>query len=207
VVPERVRRHRGTRPYEPCFQSHRQSHRTRKFSRHCPELVTAFPLSPEPIKPPSTHQRSTPPPPPFPAPLSSSPSRNHLNSRRLLRCDSEESGHCWRRRRCQEEESSCRCRFASAPMTPASSPSSPVVELLLSATPVRLGPVQRLTMPMRRWILIQRQHTGSAIKIDLTGRTPLSGFKPKTSPARGITVGLARSGSECCGLAQLDFDP
>jgi hypothetical protein len=62
-------------------------------------------------------------------------------------------------------------------------------------------------MLMRRWILIQLQHTGLAIKIDLTGRTPLSGFKPKTSPARGIAIGPARSGSECCGPAQLDFDP
>jgi hypothetical protein len=53
AMPERVRKHHGTCPYAPCVHSPPPEPPCPGFSRHCPELVTEFPLSPVPTKGPS----------------------------------------------------------------------------------------------------------------------------------------------------------
>jgi hypothetical protein len=189
-LPERERRNRDTAEPSPRPNVSDGAAAHGKFSRHCPELVTAFPLSPVPIKGPrrrsreAHHRRYR--SQPFSLPLSLGIVRSSTNPSRRAR---EVSGRRWRRCSCKVEESSRRRRSASPPSSSASPTSSPAVELFLSASAGELLSVPRLTTDARRWILIQRQRTGSRYKTSLTSRSHLPGLKRKPLPPGETLLG------------------
>jgi hypothetical protein len=150
-----------------------------KFFPPLPELEPALPRSPVPIKGPrqcsreAHHRRYR--SQPFSLPLSLGIIRSSANPSHRAR---EVSGRRWRCCSCKVEESSHRRHSASPPSSSDSPTSSPAVELFLSASAGELLSIPR-TMDVRRWILIQRQRTGSRYKTSLTSRSHLPGLKRK----------------------------
>jgi hypothetical protein len=191
----------------PVTQRRRQSRRARKFSRQTPPLETLAPALSRPYKKaPSTPQTTTPPEHNTPALLSSSSPRKRPSSASVRRRVPKDSGHHWSHRRCQAEESSQRRRSASPPTRTASSPSSPAVEHLLSATPVSPWPARG----RRRSSTVGSRSHGDVpvhlLKIRLTGRPHLSDSKLENSPARRSGIGPAHSCFFGSGPVLLEFD-